>query len=92
MPDAQQFQPDAAYCVYCHAQAAGACASCRALVCGDCSALVTGAGGKSYAVCKECDERGVLTLGRVAREIGAAALPLLAAAAVLALLAWFVTR
>ena len=51
------FQPDALYCVYCHAPAAGACATCRALVCIDCSVL-TGGSVQKAAVCLSCHGEG----------------------------------
>jgi hypothetical protein len=50
------FTPDDIYCAYCHAKAAGRCASCRALVCADCAELVGSA--KRFAVCSDCHAKG----------------------------------
>ena len=88
MPAEQHFQPDGIYCAYCHAPAAGACASCKAIVCADCSAVVTGAGGKSWAVCERCDEAGPVTLVGLFQRLAVTALPFLAGAAALVLLWW----
>jgi hypothetical protein len=49
----QVFQPDADYCVYCHAVAAGPCAECGALCCGDCVEVVLRFTSQR-AVCKPC--------------------------------------
>jgi hypothetical protein len=59
MPSGQPtgFTPDDVYCVYCHAPAAGTCASCQALICGDCAELTGGAVQKA-AVCASCFEAG----------------------------------
>ena len=92
MAESQPFQPDDVYCAYCHAPAAGRCASCRAIVCADCAELLTGAGGKSWAVCKDCHDEGPGTLGRLFGDLAGAALPFLAAAAILAILWWTFAR
>lgn len=55
---AQPFDPDASYCVFCHAVAAGTCATCGALCCGDCVELVMGLTTRR-AICRSCAERGV---------------------------------
>ncbi len=57
MPATQGFGPDSLYCVYCHAEASGPCATCQALICADC-ARVTGGTVKRVAVCYKCEERG----------------------------------
>ena len=57
MPGAEPFTPDADYCVYCHAPAAGMCAVCRALCCGNCVELVMGLTVRR-AVCHDCLARG----------------------------------
>ena len=49
----QPFTPDDAYCVYCHAVAAGPCATCGAICCGDCVELVMGL-TTQRAVCHSC--------------------------------------
>jgi len=51
------FQPDDIYCIYCHAPAAGPCATCKALICSDCGEL-TGGAVKKVVVCKRCAEKG----------------------------------
>jgi len=55
--DAAPFTPDDLYCAYCHAPAAGQCASCGALCCADCvelvSVLVT-----PRAICRSCVRDG----------------------------------
>jgi hypothetical protein len=53
VPAATPFQPDDLYCVYCHAHADGACATCRAVICADC-AVLTGGTVQLAAVCEEC--------------------------------------
>ena len=53
MSSTQPFDPDALYCVYCHAVAAGMCATCGALVCGDCAELTMGL-TQQRAICSEC--------------------------------------
>jgi len=63
MSHAQPFDPDASYCVYCHAVAAGMCAACGALCCGDCAELVMGLTTRR-AVCRSCLARGRKPLGR----------------------------
>ena len=47
------FAPDEVYCVYCHAPAAGLCATCGALCCADCVELVPGI-ITPRAVCRSC--------------------------------------
>lgn len=49
----QPFTPDADYCVYCHAPAAGMCADCGALCCGDCVDVVLRLTSQR-AVCHPC--------------------------------------
>lgn len=49
----QPFTPDADYCVYCHAPAAGLCADCGALCCGDCVEIVMRVTSQR-AVCRAC--------------------------------------
>lgn len=49
----QPFTPDADYCAYCHAPAAGVCADCGALCCGDCVELVLRFTSRR-AVCRAC--------------------------------------
>jgi hypothetical protein len=49
----QPFTPDADYCAYCHAPAAGVCADCGALCCGDCVELVMRFTSRR-AVCRSC--------------------------------------
>ena len=51
--EAQPFVPDADYCAYCHAPAAGPCADCGALCCGDCVEVVMRFTTRR-AVCKPC--------------------------------------
>lgn len=49
------FAPDEVYCVYCHAPAAGLCATCGALCCADCVELVRGISIITpRAVCRSC--------------------------------------
>lgn len=57
MSSLQTFTPDDIYCVFCHARAAGRCATCHALICADCAELTGGAVQKA-AVCQECAARG----------------------------------
>lgn len=57
MSTPETFTPDDVYCVYCHAPAAGPCASCGALCCGDCVELVMGL-TTQRAVCRSCSEKG----------------------------------
>ena len=57
MPGTQPFSPDDAYCVYCHAPAAGPCAVCGAVCCGDCVELTMGL-TVQRAVCRDCLRRG----------------------------------
>lgn len=57
MPGTDPFVPDADYCVYCHAEAAGSCALCAALCCPDCVELVGGL-VTPRAVCRSCLARG----------------------------------
>ncbi len=80
--------PPIARCVRCHAVAAGPCARCREPVCGDCCVLTEG-GARVWAVCLACADRGGTSLRRAWwRVIGWIAGPILALAALLALLAW----
>ena len=51
----QSFTPDADYCVYCHAPAAGLCADCGALCCADCVEIVMRFTSRR-AVCTTCLE------------------------------------
>ena len=87
MPGTQPFSPDDAYCVYCHAPAAGPCAVCKALCCGDCVELVMGLTVRR-AVCRSCLERGAHPADAAAWRwfIGAAALLVVIGALVLAVL------
>lgn len=58
MSGLEPFQPDDDYCVYCHAVAAGLCATCGALCCPDCVELEMG-WTTQRAVCHAClRERG----------------------------------
>lgn len=57
------FEPDALYCVYCHAPAAGSCATCGALCCADCVDLVPGI-ITPRAVCTSCIRDGRRPAGR----------------------------
>ena len=57
MSSTQPFDPDALYCVYCHAVAAGMCATCGALVCGDCAELTMGL-TQQRAICSACAGQG----------------------------------
>ena len=57
MSQTQPFTPDADYCVYCHAPAAGQCAVCAALCCPDCVELVSGL-VTPRATCHACLARG----------------------------------
>ena len=49
----QPFTPDADYCAYCHAPAAGVCADCGALCCADCVEIVMRLTSRR-AVCRAC--------------------------------------
>ena len=60
--EAQPFIPDADYCAYCHAPAAGPCADCGALCCADCVEVVLRMTTRR-AVCKPC-----LAAGRDSRS------------------------
>ncbi|MFN8640996.1 MAG: hypothetical protein U0802_04800 [Candidatus Binatia bacterium] len=51
----QPYAPDADYCVYCQAPAAGVCADCGALCCGDCVEIVMRFTSRR-AVCHGCLE------------------------------------
>lgn len=53
MSGLEPFQPDDSYCVYCHAVAAGVCATCGALCCADCVELELG-WTQQRAVCRDC--------------------------------------
>lgn len=75
------FTPDALYCVYCHAPAAGACAGCGAPCCADCVELLRGV-ITPRAVCRSC-----VRAGRVPAERSAFLRGLLVAAALAVLLA-----
>lgn len=63
----QPFTPDALYCVYCHAPAAGPCAVCGALCCADCVELVMGLTVRR-AICRSCLERGHRPAGASGRR------------------------
>jgi hypothetical protein len=54
--------PDDAYCIYCHAPAAGPCAACGALCCGECVELRLGL-TRQLAVCRDCIRKGVTLAG-----------------------------
>jgi hypothetical protein len=56
MPGLAPIRPDADYCVYCHAPAAGRCAGCHALVCADCTRLVEGL-LRPLAMCHGCADK-----------------------------------
>ena len=49
----EPFSPDADYCVFCHAPAAGPCAECGALCCGDCVEVVLRL-SVPRAICRSC--------------------------------------
>lgn len=88
MPGTQPFSPDDAYCVYCHAPAAGPCAVCGALCCGDCVELVMGIATRR-ATCQNCLASGYAPAG--AMTLLKIAAPLLAGIAlVLLLVAYFI--
>lgn len=53
----QRFEPDGIYCVYCHQEAAGPCATCAAMICADCGVL-TGGAVKKAVVCERCHSQG----------------------------------
>jgi hypothetical protein len=77
-----------ARCVRCGAEAAGPCARCHKPVCGDCCVLTEG-GARVWAICLACEDRG----GRSLRAgwvtvLGWIAVPILALAALVALLAF----
>lgn len=76
--EAQPFIPDADYCAYCHAPAAGPCADCGALCCGDCVEVVLRLTA-SRAVCKPCLATATRTSAHIWRWV-IAALALLAGA------------
>ncbi len=57
MSSLSRFNPDDIYCVYCHAPAAGPCATCQALICADCGSL-TGGSVKKVVVCQRCADGG----------------------------------
>ena len=89
MPGMQPFAPDDAYCVYCHAPAAGSCAVCGALCCGDCVELVMGLTTRR-ALCRSCLARGARPAdARAWRWFGIAAIVLLGIGAlVVVILRW----
>jgi hypothetical protein len=81
----QPFDPDALYCVYCHAVAAGMCAACGALVCGDCAELTMGL-TRHRAICRQCAKQaGRPVERRLSWTMVAAAALLAAIVAILAL-------
>lgn len=86
MPQPQPFDPDASYCVYCHAPAAGMCAACGALCCADCVELVMGL-TRRRAICRGCVDEGRLPLER--RLLPWAVAGAIALAGVLAAFAFF---
>lgn len=57
MSSLQEWTPSTLYCVYCHAEAFGPCATCHALICSDC-ARMSGGSVKKVAVCYRCHEQG----------------------------------
>ncbi|MFT3775877.1 MAG: hypothetical protein QM820_61825 [Minicystis sp.] len=76
-----------ARCIRCGALAAGPCARCHEPVCGDCCVLTTG-GARVWAICLGCEDRGGRSLRRGwITLIGWVAGPILALAAIVALLA-----
>lgn len=82
----QSFSADDAYCVYCHARAAGPCAVCKAICCGDCVDLVMGLTTRR-AVCHSCVQAGRLP-GDARWRRGAQLLLGLVVVAGIALLLW----
>ena len=70
--EAQPFVPDADYCAYCHAPAAGPCADCGALCCGDCVEVVMRFTTRR-AVCRSCLAMQTRTAPRVWRWVAAGA-------------------
>jgi hypothetical protein len=86
MTSTHPFDPDASYCVYCRAVAAGFCATCGALCCADCAELVMGL-TTQRAICRSCMERGARPLERrLLSWMAGVALVLVAAVAVVI---WF---
>lgn len=55
--------------MFCHAEAAGPCASCRCSVCGDCCTLTEG-GARTWAICLDCDRRKGRSLAGAWRSLG----------------------
>lgn len=79
-------------CSFCHRPAAGPCASCHRPVCGVCSTLTEG-GVKVWAICLECDrKKGRSLLGPWASLLAWLLLPMIALAALTALLTWLTGR
>jgi hypothetical protein len=75
-------------CVFCSAEAAGPCASCRRSVCGDCCTLTEG-GTRTWAICLECERKKGRSLGGAWRGLGGWLVGILVALAVtLGLLEW----
>ena len=70
--EAQPFVPDADYCAYCHAPAAGPCAECGALCCGDCVEVVLRLTTRR-AVCKPCLTAATRSPARVWRWVAVGA-------------------
>ena len=77
MSGLEPFSPDADYCVYCHAPAAGMCAECGALCCVDCVELVMGlddaARGLRFLFGTRRGKRATLTSALLARRDGSLA-------------------
>jgi hypothetical protein len=79
---------DEARCVHCGAKAVGPCASCHRPVCGDCCTLTEG-GTRVWAICLDCDRKGGSSLSPGWRAVILwLVVPLVALAAVVALLGW----
>jgi len=87
MSGLEPFSPDAEYCVYCHAPAAGACAGCQAICCADCVDLVMGLTTQT-AVCHSCLAQGWAPPGL--RSFSRATLALAASLVVVLLLLYFI--
>ncbi len=87
MTGTQPFTPDDAYCVYCHAPAAGSCAVCAALCCADCVELVGGI-TVPRATCHNCLAAGHAPAG-IGLFLRRSAVVAAMIAAVLALLIYF---
>lgn len=80
----QPFSPDNEYCVYCHAVAAGPCATCGAICCGDCVDLVMGL-TTQRAVCHSCGEQLRTAAGAKRRRWANVGFALIVLAAIAAL-------